>query len=386
MKSYNHLFEKAISDEIMDAALDAAVKDKTYRPNVIKILNNRIKIKEQLRQKLIDGALTPLIHKATVRSDGPTRKKRIIVEPFFDEENPEQWIHHIIILTIQDIIFKGMYEFTCGSIPGRGPHYGKKHLEKFISKNKNSSELKYVLKFDIHHFYESINTDLLKKLFSKVIHDEKMLNLINYVIDSNEYILNGKHFKSGVIIGFYTSQWFANYFLQSFDHYVKEQLKVKCYVRYMDDIVIFGSNKRELHRKFQLIKDYLEGIDLQIKSNYQIFKFDYINKKGKRIGRFVDFMGFKFYRDKTTIRKSTFSTAVKTARKVGKKTQPTWFDAARIFSYVGWFRHTNTYMAFQKYIVKNVNFKTLRKLIRNYSKRRTNGRKLEKGREPCKTR
>jgi len=385
MKSYNHLFEKAISDEIMDAALDAAVENKTDRPNVIKILSNRIKVKEQLRQKIIDGALVPLVHKATIRTDGPSRKKRIIVEPFFDEENPEQWVHHIIILTIQHILSKGMYDYTCGSIPGRGPHYGKKHLEKFIERNKNNSEIKYAIKFDIYHFYESINIELLKKLFRKVIHDERMLRLIFYVIDSNEYILNGKHYKGGVIIGFYTSQWFANYFLQSFDHYVKEQLKVKCYVRYMDDIVIFGSNKRDLHRKFNLIREYLNTLDLDIKSNYQLFKFDYINKKGKRIGRFIDFMGFKFYRDKTTIRKSTFARAVKTARKVGKKDKPTWYDAARIFSYVGWFKHTDTYKAFQKYIVSKVNFKALRKVMSNYSKRRSNGRNLEKGRKPSKT-
>ena len=63
---------------------------------------------------------------------------------------------------------KGMYQFSCGSIPGRGIHYGKKYLEKFIRENK--SEIKYVLKFDIHHFYESINVDLLKERFRKIIH------------------------------------------------------------------------------------------------------------------------------------------------------------------------------------------------------------------------
>ena len=56
---------------------------------------------------------------------------------------------------------------------------------------------------------------------------------------------DGNIVKTGLPIGFYTSQWFANWFLQPFDHYVKEELKAKCYVRYMDDIVILGANVKE---------------------------------------------------------------------------------------------------------------------------------------------
>ena len=383
MKSYNHLFEKAISDEIMNAALTCAAEGKYKRPEVQYILKNRIKYRKELRQRLIDGALVPLVHNATIRKDGYRNKKRIIVKPYFNRDEPEQWIHHIVIQTIKDILLKGMYDYSCGSIPGRGIHYGKRYLEKFI--RNNPKELKHVLKIDIHHFYESVNIEISKERFRKIIHDERMLDLIFYILDSNEYILEGKHYKKGLVIGFYPSQWFANFYLQQFDHYVKEVLKIKCYVRYMDDIVIFGKNKRELHRQLEAIKEKLAELDLELKSNYQIFKFDYVDKNGKRHGRFIDFMGFKFYRDKTTIRKGVFSRAVRTARKISRKDKPTWYDAARIFSYVGWFKHTDTYKAFQKYIVANVNFKVLRKVMSNYSKRRANGRKLEKGREPCKT-
>lgn len=382
MKSYNHLFEKAISDEIMDAALDDAAKGKTDRPEVLKLLNNRIKFKEELRKKIIEGALIPMVHKATIRFDGYTHKKRTIVEPRLDPDNPEQWIHHIVIKTLYDILMKGMYHFSCASIPGRGVHYGKRYLEKFIRNNK--SEIKYVLKFDIHHFYQSIDTEILKGLFTRIIHDERMLKLIFYIIDSNEYTLNGQSYKGGVMIGFYTSQWFANFFMQEFDHFVKEQLKIKCYVRYMDDIVILGRNKKELHKNLQIIKEYLHNIGLELKSNYQIFRFDYIDRHGNRRGRFIDFMGFKFYRDKTTIRKSTFSRAVKSARRISKKDRITWFDASRMLSYKGWFKHTNTYTAFKKHIAAFVNFGVLRKIMSNYSKRRNNDGNLEKSRKQNK--
>ena len=369
MKSYKHLFEKAISDVIMDEALNDAADGKSNRPEVQEILCNRDKYKHILRQKILSGEYVPCVHKAEVREDGYTHKKRVIVKPFFDKENQEQWIHHIVIKTIMPILTKGMYVYTCGSIPGRGIHYGKRYLSKFI--RNNPAEIKYVLKFDIRHFYENINTELLKERFKKIIHDKRMLDLIFYIIDSNEYVLNGRHEKDGVIIGFYTSQWFANFFLQPFDHFIKEELKSKCYVRYMDDCVIFGKNKKELHKKLELIKEYLSELDLELKSNYQIFRFDYISKKdGKRHGRFIDFMGFKFYRDKTTIRKGIFARAVKTAIRIGKKSKITWFDAARMLSYKGWFKHTDTREAFRKYISSRVNFKVLRKIMSNHSKKR----------------
>lgn len=383
MKSYNHLFEKAISDEIMDPALDDGIEGKKDRPEIQDILRNRIKYKQILRQKIIAGDLVPFVHQATLRIDRCNGKPRIIAPPRFDKEEPEQWVHHIVIKTLKPIIMKGMYQFSCGSIPGRGIHYGKKYLEKFIRENK--SEIKYVLKFDIHHFYESINVDLLKERFQKIIHDERMLKLIFYILDSNEYQLDGELYKGGLLIGFYPSQWFANFFLQPFDHFIKENLKVKCYVRYMDDCVIFGRNKKELHQKLYAIEQYLGKMDLELKSNYQIYRFDYIDRQGNRRGRFIDFMGFKFYRDKTTIRKGIFARATRTARRISKKEKVTWFDAARMLSYKGWFKRTNTYKAFMKYIAPFVNLGKLRKIMSNYSKRRINGTKLEKSGKSNKT-
>ena len=333
----------------MDPALDDGVEGKKDRLEIQDILCNRIKYKENLRQRMIAGDFIPFVHKASLRIDRCNGKPRVIVPPRFDKEEPEQWLHHIVIKVLNPIIMKGMYPFSCGSIPGRGIHYGKKYLEKFI-------------------------------------HDERMLKLIFYILDSNEYELNGELYKGGLLIGFYPSQWFANFFMQPFDHFIKENLKVKCYVRYMDDCVLFGRNKKELHQKLYAIQQYLAQMDLELKSNYQIFRFDYIDRQGKRRGRFIDFMGFKFYRDKTTIRKGIFARATKTARRIHKKDKVTWFDASRMLSYKGWFKRTATYRAFKKYITPFVNLGKLRKIMSNYSKRRnSNGRKLEKGRKQDKT-
>lgn len=383
MKTYKNLINIALSDETMDEALKSASQKKTERPEVQRVIKNKDWLKGKLRELILTCKLKPIIHRARIINDGFKQKIRIIIQPYFTVKSPEQWIQHIVISTLKPIFMKGMYKFSCGSIPGRGVHYGKKYLEKFIK--NNPKDIKYVLKFDIHHFYESVDVDLLKERFAKIIKDEIMLNLIYFVLDSNAGVMpDGTVIKKGLPIGFYTSQWFANWFLEPFDHYVKEILKAAFYMRYMDDIVIFGRNKRELHKKFREIEKYLGEMGLTIKGNWQIFLFDYIDKDGKRHGRPIDFMGFKFYRDKTTIRKSIFLRACRVALRLHKKLKITWFDACQLLSYMGWFYPSDTFWAYKNHIEPFVSIDLCKKIMSNHD-RRKNGNNLEKGSKQPKT-
>ena len=74
------------------------------------------------------------------------------------------------------------------------------------------------------------------------------------------------------LYGNFTSQWFANFYLQDLDHYIKEKLKVKYYLRYMDDMLLFGRNKKELHKCRVLVDEYLHKEGLKLKENWQLFK------------------------------------------------------------------------------------------------------------------
>jgi len=298
-------------------------------------------------------------HKAIKIYDGSSKKERLIIQPRYKYE---QIIQHAIIQVLEPIFMRGMYEFSCGSIPGRGGHFGKRHIEKFIKRN-NDSDIKYVLKMDIHHYYQSIDINILKEKFKKIIHDEDMLYAINLVLDSNIAEHEGKEISMGLPIGFYTSQWFANWFLQDFDHLVKEKMHIKCYVRYVDDIVLFNKSKKELHKDFEIIKKYLNSLNLEIKDNWQVFKFEYTTSKGKEIGRPLDFMGFKFYRDKTTLRKSILLKATRKARRIGAKKKITWYDASQFMSYMGWFKCTDTHDAYLKHIKPCLNIEACKKII-----------------------
>ena len=160
--------------------------------------------------------------------------------------------------------------------------------------------------------------------------------------------------------------------LQPLDHYIKEQLRAVHYIRYMDDMVVFGKNKKELHRMQQSIETYLhENFNLQMKGNWQVFRFDYIERKtGARKGRPLDFMGFQFYHDKTILRESIMLSCTRKVNRVAKKPKITWYDATAILSYMGYISNTDTYDMYLQRIKPHVNVKKLKKIVSKHSKRK----------------
>lgn len=371
MKSYKHLIEYAASDECIFAALENAIKEKKSRRMVQEVLEHKEEIAQQIKRMLLTGEYPTRPHKVVIKKDGFKQKERIIVLPYFEKDYPEQWIQHIVVLTIKKILLKGAYFHSYASLPGRGMHAGKKRMEKYIRKN----DVRYFFKADIRKFYNSIDTDILKKKFARIIKDKLMLKAIYWCIDNNDCQMpDGSIERNGIPIGSYTSQWFANFYLQDFDHYVKEVLKAPFYIRYMDDIVILHTNKRELHKiKDGVIKFLTEKENLVLKPNYSVQKFDYTKKDGKTVGTFIDFMGFKFYRNKTTIRRSIFYRATRLARRTHKMIKKTgrlmYKNAAAVISYFGWFKYTDTYQAYMKYISPMISLNGCKALVRRISRK-----------------
>lgn len=289
-------------------------------------------------------------HKPIQIYDGISRKVRQIIVPSYQE----QVVHHCLVNILEPIIWKGLYKYSCGSIPNKGVHYGANYFKRCIKNDKENT--KYCLKMDVRKFFDSIDHDVLKARIEKTIKDKKFLHVLYQVIDIND---------KGLPLGFYTSQWLANFFLSDLDHYIKEQLHAKYYVRYMDDMVIFGHDKTELHEMRKAIDNYLHDLHLQMKDNWQVFLFD----DGEGHGRYLDFMGFKFYRNRTVLRKSIMIKACRKAKKIGKKEKPTVYDCRQIISYFGWLDWTNSYNLYAQRIESNVRFRYCRYRVSKYDRR-----------------
>lgn len=213
---------------------------------------------------------------------------------------------------------------------------------------------------DIHHYFQSISHKKLIAMIQKTFaRDKKLVNLLTKIIESSS-----DHPGYGIPIGYYTSQWLANWYLQGLDHYITEKLHAPCYVRYMDDMVIFSGSKYELHQIRKAISIYLHDVlDLELKDNWQVYPFNYVEEDGTDRNRCLDFMGFRFYRDRTTLRrgimyKSTRK-AARLAKKVRKGRKLTWYDAAQMVSYLSWYYYTDTYDIYLKWLKPNISVRQL---------------------------
>lgn len=300
-------------------------------------------------------AFKPIRHKARKIMD--SGKEREIYKP----EIHELWLQHIIMVILGPIIQNRSYIYSCGSMPKRGGHYGKKVVEKWIREGK----VKYFIKADIRHFYRNIQIKIVMKYLRRIISDEWFL----YIIE-----LCFKWFPKGLPLGFYISQWLANYLPEPMDYAIAKESKY--YVRYVDDIVICGNNKKKLAKLLVRIRMCLgRWYRLKMKRNYQVCKFDY-TKNEKTVGRPIDFMGFVFYRNRTSFRKHTMIAASRIARKIHKRAQEKkriyLKDARAMLSRLGWFTHTNTYIIYERWIKPFIKVKKLKRII-SKTDRRNNG-------------
>ena len=351
MKSYNHLWEELISDDNIRLAIHNASHGNMKRRKLTEIKNNPDKYIPIVRN-WIENFKT-IKHTPKIINDGISTKKREIIVPTV----AEHIVQHAIMNVLKPIFMRGMYEHTYASIPQRGCHHGMKIVKKWIRNSERN--IKYCLELDVRKYFDSISQDVLIDKLHKKIHDERFRDLLIKIIRTAEH---------GLPLGFYTSQWFANFYLQDFDHSVKEDLRIKHYIRYMEDMVLFHSNKRELHRIKKLIELYLrDNLSLEIKDNWQLFRFH--TRKDK--GRFLDFMGFRFYRNRVTLRRKIALKAMRKARRIAKKKHTTVHDARQMLTYIGWSKCTDSYNWVKKYILCHINFRELRKIVSNYDKRRT---------------
>lgn len=312
------------------------------------------------------------------------KKKRDVYKlPFF----PDRIAQWAILQVIEPFLVANMTADTYSAIPGKGiqpivndlrGYYKTKRVDGkkksvwvpsiLLSDEENT---RYCYKIDLHHYYQSINHEVLKQKFRKVFKDPELLWLLDEIADSIntateedliELSLSGEievDPNTGIPIGNYMSQYSGNFYLSSFDHWVKEELHVKHYYRYMDDVVIFASSKEELHEIHRKVTAYTRDyLHLNIKGNYQIFPTKV---------RGVDFVGYRFFGEYTLLRKSTTINFKRKMRACRKKMEnnipPTYSEWCSFNSYKGWLGNCDSYRLFKKYMEPLIEY------IQNYYER-----------------
>ncbi len=199
----------------------------------------------------------------------------------------ERVLHHAIINICGPCFEKFLIFDTYACIKGKGSHKAVERAQYFSRRNK------FYLKLDISKYFHSIDQAMLIKLFERIFKDKRLLCLLKRVVVSFESA-PGK----GIPIGNLTSQYFANYYLGHLDHFIKEQLCVKPYVRYMDDFIVWGNEKRLLKEYFGSIKQFLtDNLLLDIKES------KCLNYTSKGVG----FLGYRIFPDRIMLAKRSRS-------------------------------------------------------------------------------
>lgn len=174
-------------------------------------------------------------------------------------------------------------------IENRGMHKASKDLQLAMRNYKKSFKNYYILKMDVTKYFQNINKKIIWNILKRKIKDKKLLWLTREILLSTEGML-------GLPLGNYTSQMFANIYLNELDQYAKHDLKCKYYFRYMDDIVILCKNKEEAKMRLQKISIFLdENLNLILNSKTRIFK----DIQG------VNFCGYKINEKRLKIRNTS---------------------------------------------------------------------------------
>lgn len=309
MKRVGYLYEQVYDMDNLIAADMTARRGKQFTKEVvahdIHRDSNLLLLQEKLKNKTFKTSTYFVfkIHEPKIRD--------IYKLPYF----PDRILHHAIMRVIEPIIVRSFTRDTYACLKNRGIHALVKKLQNDL---KNKTATTYCLKIDIKKYYPSIDHDILKSIIRKKIKDNDLLQLLDEIIDSAD----------GVPIGNYLSQYLANIYLNYLDHYVKEELRIKYYYRYVDDIVILGSSKDMLWDALAHIRSYIENnLNLTIKDNYQVFPV---------ASRGIDFVGYRFFHSHTQLRKSIKKRWIKNmmSRKHNKNLS--------FWSYYGWAVHCNS--------------------------------------------
>lgn len=242
---------------------------------------------------------------------------------------PHRIVQHAIMNIIEPLWKSIFIENTYACIKGRGIHALVKKLYKDLQHNPKQTI--YCAKMDIHKFYPSIDHSILKQIIRKRLKDKQLLSLLDKIIDS----------APGLPIGNYLSQYLSNLYLSYFDHWAKEELDIKFYYRYADDIVILSDNKQQLRNWIITFKIYLKEIlHLELKSNYQIFPVE---------DRGIDYVGYVIRHDYILLRKRIKKRLKKQIYLYKIKKLSLKKLIPKLNSYGGWLKYCDS-----KYLLQNI--------------------------------
>ena len=202
-----------------------------------------------LRRELVDETYIPGPYRYFMIHD--PKEREIAIAPFRDRV-----VHHAIVNVLEPIYERRFIYDSYATRKGKGTLAAIKRAQSFLR------ESRYYIKLDISKYFASIDRNTLLEILKRKLKDARLLELITRIV------WNPPDEGRGLPIGNMTSQFFANVYLDPFDHFVKETLKQRHYIRYMDDFVVFTDDRESIPGLLAQMKVYLnDKLGLKVKEN-----------------------------------------------------------------------------------------------------------------------
>jgi RNA-directed DNA polymerase len=270
VKRYGNLFNEIVSFENLLIASKKAFRGKKDRSRVARFYFEKEKELLCLQEELFNRTYKPR-HLRIFQIREP-KIREIGASDFRDRV-----VHHAICNIIEPILEQSYIHHSYACRVGKGTHSAVGQAQQF------SGKFDYYLKCDIKKYFASIDHIVLQEILARKFKDPDLIWLLNTIIDGAESNQPGY----GIPIGSLTSQHFANLYLDRLDHFVKDTLQVKGYLRYMDDFLLFSDDKAILHVYHSYLKTFLhDNLKLELKEKATILA---------PVTEGIPFLGFRIF-------------------------------------------------------------------------------------------
>lgn len=333
-KTIKNIFYQKLTFEKMYEAYDRAKKNKTDRKEVMAFEYNL----EFNLIKLINEIKNDTYYLGEYRCFKVYEPKERVIKalPFRDRVVHQWYVHEFLI---PNIVPKFIYDsYAC--IKFKGTHRAMRRLKSFMYEARRKYGEFFVIKMDISKFFYNIDSKILFQIMTKYFKDKALLKLTSTLIfDAYEQV--------GIPIGNYTSQYFANIYLNELDYFIKHDLKLKYYLRFMDDFVIIVESKEIAKDVFQKIESFVNN-NLKLKLNHK--SRIYPSHMG------IDFCGYRMFYTHTLVRNRSKNRMKKNIKRWNKSYQNGKLDIKKaemsLNSWEAHIKHADSYNLHNKYISK----------------------------------
>lgn len=364
MKRKNDLYENMIS---YNNILSVYKKIKNSTKNKKEVYNYELNLNQNLLDTLFSlSKSTYVFSKYNIFLIREPKYRLIMSESFPDKVVNHLFSKYVLSYALQSTLINS----NVATRKDKGSKEAYRLFIKYTNKLIYEKKKNYVLKIDISKYFYNINHNILMNMVSEKIKDERVLNMLKVILDTtdNDYInktilsvVNREIYKVnklnistsekeklinelksiplyrkgyGLPIGNMSSQILAVFFLNKVDHFIKEKLGCKYYIRYMDDLVILGNDKEELKNIFESVSKYIESFDLNVNKKSGIYS----------LSNSVNFLGynFKVFNNKLIIRYRSDTIKRVNKRLKNLKVYDNEMYLKSVASYKGYFLLCNT--------------------------------------------